>query len=439
MSDRWLYAWAMGAVALGAASLLVPLYVVALGGGPVTLGLLAATAALIGTPGAVLWGRVADRTDDRRSVVIGSLAGSAAALAVLPLVDSVNAVIAANAALWLVSSAAGPVTTLLVVADAPESEWPDRIASLTRYQGYGWAAGLVLGTVWLAAAASASASALSAQRWLLGVCAACAAFAAGAAERWLPATTTDLGGTDGRRVARLLSRTHRNVRSATFVFAPNRLYWATRSFRVGRVRGRFTPALGAYFLAVALFSTGFATFWAPLPAFLAGVGYGGQGTFALYLTTSLVAALCYRVVGELSGRFDVRALQVGALAVRAGAFPAVVLAGAATGVVALASAVGLFAVLGATWAVIAVTGTAVVTRLAPRSARGEALGVHAALVTAAGGVGGLLGGWLAAVGFLVAFAAAGGLVAAGAALVAVLRGLSTPKGQDSDGRAGPVD
>jgi MFS family permease len=83
-----------------------------------------------------------------------------------------------------------------------------------------------------------------------------------------------------------------------------------------------------------------------------------------------------------------------------------------------------FALLGASWAVIAVLGTAIVTKLAPTSVRGESLGVHTAITAVAGGVGGLLGGWVASFGYLAAFGAAGGLVFLGAALVGSVRVLS---------------
>jgi MFS family permease len=426
MENRWLLAWGLGSVALGAASLLVPLYVVALGGDPVALGLLAATAALLGTPGALLWGRVADRAADRRTVVVGSLLGVAVTLGALPFLDAIDTVLAANALLWFVSAAAGPVLTLLVVADAPEREWSRRIAALNRYQGYGWAGGLVLGTVWLGVVAPGFASPLTARRWLFGVCAALAAVAAVAAGRWMPAPHhgDTLGRSQRKRVARFLAQSNRHVRSATFVFLPTRLYWATLGLRPQRLRRRLGGRLGVYLLGTALFSTGFAAFWAPLPAALSSAGYGGDATFALYLATSLTSAVCYRGVGELSSRFDVCLLQSGALGVRAGVFPVVALFGTA-GLLGLSVAGGLFAILGATWAVIAVTGTAVVTRLAPPSARGEVLGVHAALVAASGGVGGLLGGWVAEFGYLVAFGVAAALVALGAGVVASLRGLST--------------
>lgn len=84
-TDRWLVAWALAGVALGGASLLVPLYVVALGGGATALGLLAGTAALGGAPGALVVGRLADRTGHRRTYLVASLAVVAAALGGIPV------------------------------------------------------------------------------------------------------------------------------------------------------------------------------------------------------------------------------------------------------------------------------------------------------------------------------------------------------------------
>ena len=69
------------------------------------------------------------------------------------------------------------------------------------------------------------------------------------------------------------------------------------------------------------------------------------------------------------------------------------------------------------------TATGLVTRLAPATARGDALGAYAALSSLGGGVGSALGGWAAtAHGYLFAFGAAAALVAVGAALVALAPG-----------------
>ncbi|GAB7089909.1 hypothetical protein JCM18237_01800 [Halorubrum luteum] len=80
----------------------------------------------------------------------------------------------------------------------------------------------------------------------------------------------------------------------------------------------------------------------------------------------------------------------------------------------------LFLLIGLTWAVIAVSAATIVTALTPDAIRGEALGMYGALVAVGGGVGGLLGGWLSTFGYTVVFAVAGGIVVAGAGIVALL-------------------
>jgi MFS family permease len=427
MRQRWLYAWGVGSVAFGGASLLVPLYIVQLGASPVQLGLLAATAAVIGAPGAIVFGRLANRVEHRRTLVLLTLAGVAGALAAIPLVSSITAIIVANAALWLVVASVAPVLTMLVVDDAPESAWSERIGLLNKYQGYGWAGGLVLGTVWPLVATQVGGGG-STTRALFWVLAACAGASALGAVRSLPQPAPEDHVTSERRVrrvARILSSSRRGIKGTTFAFSPNRLYWTTRGIHPRRLAGRINPALATYLAAATLFFTGFAAFWAPLPLFFTEVGFGSGQVFGLYLASSLASAVLYEGAGRFASTYDVRLLQSGALAARGLLFPLVaVLTGLGAVSAGFAAAgVGLF-VIGLTWAVIAVVGTAIVTRLAPPTVRGEVLGIHTALGAVAGGIGGVLGGWAASFGYLTAFAVAGGLVVAGAVLVLSLRTLS---------------
>jgi MFS family permease len=432
---RWLYAWGLGSVGLGAASLLVPLYVVQLGGTPLDLGLLGAVAAFVGAPGAVVWGRLADRTTNRRGVVLASLAGVAVALAAVPLAPSIPLVVAANALLWLVFAAAGPVVTLLVVADVPESEWPREIALLNTYQGYGWAGGLLLGIVWSAGVGRVL-DPVATQQSLFAATAVTAALAAVLLARWLPSPSDRrVRRVDPERVARLLAAGRRGLRGATFPISPNRLYWSTRAVHPRRLADRFSPTLAAYFAGVVCCFTGFAAFFAPLPLYLGAVGFGSDLVFGLYLVSSLASAASYAQAGRLSTRYDLRVLQTGALGTRALAMPLVAVAGGALAASAAGLGVAgvLFAVIGFTWAVVAVTGGTIVTRLAPASVRGEALGVYAALSTLATGIGSVAGGALAdATGFTVAFGAAGAVILVGAGVVGTLRGVSTGTRMTSD-------
>jgi len=416
VSDRWLYGWGLAAIGLGGASLVVPLYAVELGGGPVTLGILAAAAAAAGAPGALVVGRLADRTGNRRGYVLGTVAVVAGGLALVAGVESIPVVVVANAAIWFAFAAATPVLTLLAVVGAPESEWSDRIARLNEWQGVGWALGLLVGfLVIVGAERLAGLNATTALRVVCLVCAASAGAGWVVAARTLPADPGPGGGPAPRRLRRALRGAARfGVRGAGFPFTPSRV--DARGLNPRRFVRRFTPALALYFAAVVLVFAGFGTFFAPLPAYLAGAGFGSDAVFGLYLALNVGAAVFFGGAATLVERYEVALVHAGSLAVRGVALPAVVVVGGA-----LAAAVPLFVVVGVTWAVIAVSAATLVTRLSPPIVRGEALGVYSALSTVASGAGSVVGGWLASAGYARAFAVAGGLIFAGVGVVLVLR------------------
>lgn len=434
MTQRWLYAWGLGSVAFGGASLIVPLYLVALGGGPVVLGVLAAVAAFVGVPGALLFGRLADRTGRRRGLVLSMLVLVAAVLAVIPLTTSIGLVIVLNGLLWFAFAAGTPVVTLLAVANVSEREWSTEIGRLNKYQGIGWAVGLLLGAVWTAVIVLVVApdAVLTSFMFLLS---ACAALGVLFGARYLPVNDETESLPSGSRLRRALNRADRfSVRSATFPFTPGRMDF--RSLRPKRFSDRFSPLLALYFMAVFVVFAGFAASFAPLPVFLTDAGFSSNAVFGLYLINSLAAAVFFGVAGRLAASYSVTRLQGIGLLGRAVSLPAVALVGLLFGVSAVASGafVLLFIVIGLSWAVIAVTAGTLVTQLAPRLIRGEALGVYAALVAFAGGVGSIVGGGLAATSYLIAFVVAGGLVAGGAVIVfEVGRRQETSGAQSSEG------
>jgi len=421
VSDTWLYGWGLAAIGLGGASLVVPLYVVELGGGPITLGVLAAAAAAAGAPGALVAGRLADRTGHRRGYVIGAIGVVAAGLGVVAAVESIPVVLVANAAIWFAFAAATPVLTLLAVVDAPEAAWSDRIARLNEWQGVGWALGLFVGLLVIVGGERLlGLDAITLQRAVCLVCAASAGVGAGVAIRTLPTDSSVSAGASPaptptpRRLRRALRGAGRfGVRGAGFPFTPTRI--DARGLRPRRFVRRFTPTLALYFVAVALAFAGFGAFFGPLPAYLGNVGFGDDVVFGLYLALNVGAAVFFGVTGVLVERYEVTLVHVGGLAVRGVTLPAVVLSGGV-----LAATLPLFVVIGLAWAVIAVSATTLVTHLAPPIVRGEALGVYSALSTVASGVGSVVGGWLAATGYARAFGLAGGLIVGSVGVVLLL-------------------
>jgi MFS family permease len=418
-SDRWLYGWALGYAAVGAASLLIPLYALSLGAGPLLVGLMASTAAFAGVPGAILWGKLASKTGRRRRFVLVALAATAAVLAVIPAIESPMTVLAANAALWFVVSAAAPVLNLIVVEGVPVDGWERRFGLLNHYQGYGWLGGLLAGAGWNAVATRVVGP-LAAQRTFFFVCAGAAALGLVAVRAWYPEkpTVSERRFADVyRRIGRRGWGAGRYVRAVPF--GPNRLFWALRSVDFGSIRGRLPAPLARYLAAITLCFVAFSVFFGPLPAFLTGANYSTGQIFALFVVSSAGSAVSYARVADLAAGRDVRRLQAGALTARVGCFPLVAAVGLALPAsVGLLAVGGLFALVGVSWAVIAVTATGLVTRLSPESMRGEVLGLYTALAGVGGGLGSALGGLAAErFGYLATFGLAGALVLVGVVLV----------------------
>lgn len=427
-TPRWLYAWGLGSVALGGASLLLPLYVIELGADPFVLGVLAASAAAVGAPGAFLFGRIADQTGRKRALVVGALTAITLSFVAIPFARSIPLVIGANAVVWFSFAAVGPVLTLLVVNGADEADWQDRIARLNGVQGWGWAGGLLLGVVWTGVGEQ-YVRPVVAQQALFGFCAICTAGALTGARLYLPAEPVSESLT-ANRVRRAVLRARRlNVQGVTFPFTPSRIFgWSVQRLHPGALLDRFSLELVVYYGAALLFFLGFTAFFAPLPIYLEGLGFASGTIFWFYLVSSLGAASYYFRAATLAEQNNDGVLQSTGLLLRGLAIPAVAVVGALFGAsgLGLLLASALFLLIGITWAIIAVTAAGIVTRLAPEAIRGEALGTYAAVAAVAGAIGSLLGGALGEISFLLTFLVAGGFVLLGAVLVYRLRQIVEP-------------
>ncbi len=424
--DRWLVAWSLGYAAVGASSVLVPLYAIALGADAFVVAVVAATAAFAGIPGALAWGNLATRTGRYRPFLLVSLGLSAVSFVALPLAESLSTVVAANAALQFAVAAAAPVLALLVVSGHPDAKWDRRIGVLNAWQGYGWLGGLLAGAAWTAVAGQYTA-AVTAQRWFFYASAAMCALATVLAWRWLPGRPDVSAARFGRATVSIETLQRGAGRAARLApFSGVRSFWALRRLHPRTLAARLTPGLSGYLAAATLFFTGFAVFFGPLPSYLAtDLGLASGSVFALFLVSSAASAVAYERVGALAAARSPEVVQTAALAARVVLFPSVAFA-AVLGALALPGLVVLFVAVGLTWAVVAVTGTTIVARLAPPAVRGDALGAYTALGGLGTAVGSVVGGLLATeLSYVGAFAVAGGLVLAGAVVAAVTRRRTT--------------
>lgn len=412
--DRWLYAWGLGYVAVGGASLLVPVYALTLGATVFDVGLLAATAAFAGVPGALLVGRLAERSGRRRPFVVLPVLGAGGTIAGMTVVDSPLVLLAVNAGLWFAVAAAAPVCNLVMVEGVPTDAWDDRLATLNAVQGYGWVLGLVLGIAWLAAVPSVAPT--EAQRSLLLILAGTALVSASGVSILFPEPPGD--GRIGRRVARRFARLgRRDLGAGRFIrlnpLGAGRLYWSLRSLDLGAVGQSMTKPLGLFLGGTTLVAIGSAIFWGPMPAYLDARGLSTAAIFAVFLTANLGSAVSYGRVAALEPYVGASRLQLGAVGARVALFPGTVLV--AGGIVSFLAVFFLF--VGVSWALIAVTAPLLVARLAPAGGHGEALVAYTAVISAGTGAGSVLGGAIAVrTGYLISFGFAGAMVLLGAFL-----------------------
>lgn len=187
---------------------------------------------------------------------------------------------------------------------------------------------------------------------------------------------------------------------------------------------RLPPRLRAYLVCVFLLFAGFTAFYGFFPIFLDQVYlFSGPEIFAVYVASHAIAVVAYPQVGRMVSRRGGASMQVYASAVRSALFGSFFVAAFLpfSGAVLLGVAVALHAGIGLCWAFINVSGSNLVSQLAPPKGRAYALGSYNAVQGFGAILGPLLGGFSAEwFGYGPAFAVAVGLALSGSALLAAL-------------------
>lgn len=403
----WYWGFLLANAASGAASLLLPLYAHALGGDASDLGTIAGVGSLVGVGASLLWGRISDRTQRRRWLVVLSFSGLGLAYFLLPLVRSVGGLVILGAGATFFWMASSVVSVLLIMDRTPAADWDREIGRLNSYSGLGWAAGLALGAAW-----TGMFLALVGERlglWSLGL-------AVGLLAICGAVTITLLLPEPIRRVER---RDFRGLVVAVgnflyerFRYGPAHLYYLIRPGQVLRfLQGRtaFGPELVLLYYGVFLLMAAFAVFFVPLPLFLReSLKWSNPVVYAAYTLHTLTSVVTYPVVRRAIGRWGHRPVWGLGLLVRAAAFALFSRVG---GQLPDWVGLGLFSITGASWAAFQLPATAIVSRVAPPGLKGQALGAYNAITGLGWMVGAVAGGFIAeGLGFSPAFLIAGAVV-----------------------------
>lgn len=431
--DKWYYSFLPQNMAGGSTSPLIPLFVTeGLAGTVAQVGLISAISSLAAIPSNIMWGNLSDAAKKRRLFVLIGFGGLA--LSLLMMAFSVNffQYLIANAVLGLLSTAAAPVGTVLILESFKEEEWAKRLGDFSKIGGIGWVVGLTVGTIWIASFSTSADPALT-MRALFVMAAGLSMVSIFLAYRWVPEPGTVL---DRSKIV-----SGSILRTPLYVFERAR-YLPHRMIHVLEVSSKGVSAknipsnLRMYYVYVMIVFTGFLSFYVGLPIFLKQyAGMSSTEVFIIYLASSIASALTYSQAGRWATKLGSKRVQIWAVAGRVFLFPGfflVTMMGLPHGVL-LAAFCGLHALLGFCWANISVSGSHIVSNVCMREHRAEATGMYSAVQGAANVVGALFGGFVAQqMGYSVVFVISSVLLVSGLVLLSrintekVAEGASAP-------------
>lgn len=447
-SDRWQYSFVPNAIAIGATTPIIPLYITEVLSGTVAqVGAATALSSLASTPAYMLWGELSDKLKRRKLFVVLGFAGAALAFFLMATAASVEAFTLFVILLGFLGAASAPISNILVMESTDKKFWPEKIGFLNRVCGFGHITGLLLGIIWLGYIALLFDRPNESLKLLVFVCSFVALISVFLAITMIrePEVKIERKYHDG-----VAEESRRFIERARF--SQNTIHHVPRlgTFRHLRKHGvHMRHSLAGYLAAVLVFFIGFTVFYTPFPIFLKKVALASDvEIFAIYLFNSIAAAFMYVKAGKLVEKFGPKKLQMAAIGARIAIFPAVGFVGyalvynAAGGAQRLLPylsnresalfAIGALNVLaGLCWAILSISCVSTVSYLAPENAKGEAMGAYNAMAGVGSVCGALIGGTIAYMfDYNIAFLCSAAFLAAGLIIVQRLK-LKTSVKEDS--------
>jgi MFS family permease len=416
--SRWFYSYLPQGIAGGATSPLIPLFAFALRASLGDVGIIAAATSLASVPAFMLWGSLSDRLHQRKAFLILGFLGTAVSLLAMALCFNLPEFYLANLLIGFLGAASAPVGAVLVMETTKREEWPNRLAFMSQLTGVGYIVGLSVGAVWLIIGPRVL-DPESAMRGLFVIGAALGLLSGLLAGMWLKEPKEYLD----RRSIHLVESLFRIERVK---FLPMRMLHYL-DFRNHHRVAKFSSSLRMYLICVFLLFSGFTAFYGFFPILLKQVyGFSDSAVFAVYIASQAASVTAYLRVGRWVRERGSRRTQVYASLGRTVLFPSFLLLGLASlspaailvGILLLHAGVGLC------WALINVSGSTLVSELAPDDGRAEAMGAYNAVQGFGSILGPLLGGFAAMFyGYPTAIGASVAFILAGVVILALTRSL----------------
>jgi len=433
--DKWYYSFLPFNVSGGSTSPLIPLFVTeGLRGTLADVGMVSALSSAASVPGSILWGNLSDTTKQRKLFVLLGFGGLGLALFMMGISTSIASYLFANFLLGLLSTAAAPIGTVLILEVYKREEWATRLADFSRVGGLGWVTGLALGSIWLIVMQDASS--VTPMRALFILAGTLSTLSILLAMKWIPEPESKVE----RRSVDLHLLDFPLIVYEKARYMPNRILHVLSLSATNISINNFPLRLRKYYVVVFLIFAGALCFYVALPIYLKSyVGISSGEVFLIYVASSAASTLSYRYSGSLVGRRGGKSVQKNSILARILLFPTFFLVTLLPlNQLGLVMAfLFLHAMVGIAWAGLSVAGSALVSNLCYKEFRAEGMGMYNATQGLAAIAGSIIGGFSAQLmGYLVTFLLASGMLLAAFLLLSFIDvetspDEKTPKGNDA--------
>jgi MFS family permease len=392
--EKWYYSFLPNNMSGGSTSPLIPLFVTeGLKGTVGQVGLISAVSSMASVPSFILWGNVSDAIKRRRLFILIGFGGMALAMLMMAFSMNFMQYTIANVLLGLLSTAAAPVGTVLILESFKKEEWAKRLGDFSKVGGIGWVVGLVLGTIWLSVFSNIPDPSL-AMRALFLLAAGLSFLSMILALKWVrePEELVDRSEISGA-LNKIPLFTFERAR-----YMPQRVVHVLKLSTHNLRLENFPSSLRRYYAFTFIIFTGFLTFYVALPTYLKQyVGMTSAEVFIIYVASSAVSAITYSQAGRWAGEYGSKKVQGSAILARIFLFPSfflVTLFGMPH-LLLLAVFCILHGLLGFCWANISVAGSHIVSNICKQDCRAESTGMYSAMQGMATVAGALIGGFVA--------------------------------------------
>lgn len=408
---KWFLSYMLANGAAGLTTPLIPLFVVNyLNLNVFYVGLVSSIASAASVPALLFWGNLSDTMGRRKIFLLIGFAGSFVSLLPILLVRAVDSYIVILVIFQILAMASVPVSTLLIMENTKESEWPGVMSTFNMISSVGAVVGLASGTVIILFLSQDSFFSLPLVYFIAAL-----VYLSAAISAFL-----------------LLPEPARTLKRSVFshlysVRTMERLkYFPSNIIHIISARGadktrKLKASLKKYIYSTSLLMFGFQLFVVPFPVFLIrATNATNTDIFIMYLVNSILSTITFRVAGASVKHFGGKKVLSVSLFARVGIFgasaimPYIFMPTAGILIVSLV----VYGLIGAIWSFISISQVTYVSTAAQPKNRGRAVGYYNSLL----GVGQIIGASLSGaisdyLGFGIDFAISAAVVAAGAILI----------------------